>query len=111
MNVSKKTETFLESVYGSIQLSTPPASEIGKDYIEIVKQLINDMTNSDKYASEIMKKQKLKIDITKIQTVQQIPKPYGFNSHYFPKYIKEMVENLLVIILNMLLKLMREILL
>jgi len=92
MNVSKKTETFLESVYGSIQLSTPPASEIGKDYIEIVKQLINDMTNSDKYASEIMKKQKLKIDITKIQTVQQIPKPYGFNSHYFPKYIKEMVE-------------------
>lgn len=93
MKFSQESEFFIDKVIKNVQLKE---NDISKEselvYKNSINSLIDDLAKGHNYARYLVNKNLIKIDVKKITIVQEIPKPYGFNSHYFPKHIRKAIE-------------------
>ena len=93
MKFSSQSEHFIERLIKRVDLVRySKTNEEELVYKSCIHSLIDDLIAGDHYASQVISKKLIKTDITKIHAVQQIPKPYGFNSHYLPDKIRKSIE-------------------
>lgn len=93
MKFSSQSEHFIERLIKKVDLvGYSKTNEEELVYNTCIHSLIDDLIAGDHYASQVISKKLIKTDITKIHAVQQIPKPYGFNSHYLPDKIRKSIE-------------------
>ena len=93
MKFSSQSEHFVERLIKKVDLVRySKTNEEELVYNTCIHSLIDDLIAGDHYASQVISKKLIKTDITKIHAVQQIPKPYGFNSHYLPDKIRKSIE-------------------
>ena len=93
MKFSSNSEHFIDRLIKKVDLVRyEETHEEELVYKTCIYSLIDDLIAGSAYANEVIKKKLLKTDTTKIHTVQQIPKPYGFNSHYLPVKIRKSIE-------------------